>query len=33
LLEAKAYRQRQRGEEPLDVDQELARLRRTRDWG
>jgi len=26
MLEAKAYRQRARGEEPLDVDAELARL-------
>ena len=26
MLEAKAYRQRSRGEEPLDVDAELARL-------
>jgi hypothetical protein len=26
LLEAKAYRQRQRGEDPIDVDAELARL-------
>jgi hypothetical protein len=26
MLEAKAYRQRQRGEEPLDVEAELARL-------
>jgi hypothetical protein len=26
MLEAKAYRQRARGEEPLDVDTELARL-------
>ena len=27
LLEAKAYRQRARGEEPLDVDAELERIR------
>ena len=27
MLEAKAYRQRARGEEPLDVDAEFARLR------
>jgi hypothetical protein len=26
MLEAKAYRQRQRGEEPIDIDAELARL-------
>ena len=26
MLEAKAYRQRERGEEPLDVDAELAQL-------
>ena len=26
MLEAKAYRQRERGEEPLDVEAELARL-------
>jgi hypothetical protein len=26
MLEAKAYRQRERGEEPLDVDAELGRL-------
>ena len=25
LLEAKAYRQRERGEEPLDVEEEIAR--------
>jgi hypothetical protein len=26
MLEAKAYRQRQRGEEPIDIDAEMARL-------
>jgi hypothetical protein len=26
MLEAKAYRQRQRGEEPIDVDAEMRRL-------
>ena len=26
MLEAKAYRQRQRGEEPLDVEEEMAKL-------
>jgi len=26
MLEAKAYRQRQRGEEPLDVDEEMRRI-------